>query len=135
MKLKLKDNSVPVKNGTVLIGRCAVDSGQIMLVDPCYLDNYVNDEFVPENMDQESDAFSYSNACKVTLTEPNKGGQLGLAVVTSSGMGDGYYPVYAEMVDGLVSSVTIEFMETTDNSAEFCHECGEWPQHCECDGE
>lgn len=80
------------------IGTCAVDSGQLLIVDPCYLsrwkDNELNDPFT------ESD-LSYSHACDITLNHINRAGTLGnsSAVVFAPGFGDGVYPVIAHYKD------------------------------------
>ena len=59
--------------------------------------------------------FSYQGICKKTLSE-DQGGQLnfrlghpGVAVAFSSGLGDGVYDVYAEIEEGRVRKVWIEF--------------------------
>lgn len=77
----------------VLIGRCGVDSGQIMITDPCYM---IGDGFTDDD---------YQKACDITLSEEKAGpmmyekGHEGKAVVSSAGIGDGYYPVYATYED------------------------------------
>jgi len=75
------------------IGEISVDSGQILVCDPCYLKDWkadrVSDEGVP------SADFSYSGACSQTLSEKRCGGigdGLGIAIATA--YGDGTYPVY-----------------------------------------
>lgn len=97
----------------VQVGFVAVDSGQIMMIDPCYV--------------LEGD--DYESACKATLESENSAGQMThtsstrLGVCTSTGWGDGQYPVYATVQDhgpgGLggkrVKSITIEFMEDEDH--------------------
>ena len=73
----------------VLVGRCGVDSGQIMITDPCYV---VDDGFTDAD---------YEKACEITLSQDGAGplmyekGHEGKAVVSTTGIGDGYYPVYA----------------------------------------
>ncbi len=92
------------------IGTCAVDSGQIMIVDPCYLDEYKADDFEPGT--GTINEFSYSGACNTTLSQLGAG-QLGsmTAVVASSGYGDGAYPVYATYdEDGVITKLEIEFV-------------------------
>jgi len=81
-----------MKSFKKIIGHCAVDSGQLMVVDPGYLDRWKDDCFDNPNSTEES----YSNACKKTLSE-DKAGELGnaYAVAFSSGFGDGVYPVVA----------------------------------------
>ncbi len=92
----------------VLLGHAAVDSGQLIIVDPCYV----------------QDGLDYEAVCKVTLEAPRdrQGGEYlasgiaGRGVVTSTGIGDGNYPVYAEVEDlgdwgERVTSVTIDFTD------------------------
>ncbi len=143
-----------------LIGSVGVDSGQLMICDPCYIDekwekevfedirrykhfksdktltyrkdfsNY--EEIIKEygkNMNQmikdlevkellppgPKKNFSYNACCSITLA-PQSAGQLfyvkgrpGIAVVFSSGYGDGFYPVYAEKnKDGRIVRITID---------------------------
>lgn len=84
-----------------LVGYCGVDSGQIMLVDPCYV---LKDDFTPNS---EPTGGEYDEACRITL---EKGaGQHSLGVVTSTMYGDGEYPVYADMVGNRCRSITIIF--------------------------
>lgn len=112
----------------VLIGHCAVDSGQIMLVDPCYV---TDNAFV--GMDTEPFAadlpkpypFSYNGACSASCSEESAG-QIGrgTAVVASSGYGDGRYPVYATYVDAgefgtRVASVRIEFIAPAEGDDDY----------------
>ena len=97
-----------------LIGQFAVDSGQAMVGDPCYLD-----EWKPWNSEEDNfedhvnkvGEYSYLGACNATL---GKGfGQLGnQAVAFSTGYGDGLYPVYANInEDGRITKVVIIFDE------------------------
>ena len=89
----------------VLLGHAAVDSGQLMIVDPCYL----------------LEGQHYEAVCDITLRDPNHGGEFiakGWAngVVSSTGIGDGNYPVYAEIEDvpdwgKRITSVTVDFMD------------------------
>ena len=84
----------------VLIGRIGVDSGQIMICDPCYINSHwSNNEFdagAPRQKDNFS--FSYDGACNATLQEgvARSGGELGrgLGVASSTAYGDGVYEVY-----------------------------------------
>ena len=99
----------------VLIGQFAVDSGQAMVGDPCYLDDWEPwnsevDNF--EDRDKKAGEYGYLGACHATLTEGY--GTLGAAsgVVFTTGYGDGLYPVYAEFnEDGRIVKVTIVFEE------------------------
>lgn len=85
---------------TVLLGYVGVDSGQIILTDPCYLDSWVSDEEY-DSLNHPGE-YSYNGACYATIHEENMGGQLDegvTAVAVRSGYGDGSYPVYAEISD------------------------------------
>ena len=64
----------------VKVGDIGVDSGQIMVVDPCYV----------------TDGETYEAICETTLSNDNVGEVEG-AVATSTTWGDGYYPVFRLM--------------------------------------
>ena len=97
-----------------LIGHFSVDSGQAMVGDPCYLDEWEPWNDKAEDFElhkQKVGEYSYLGACEATITKGY--GELGMAtaVVFSTGYGDGLYPVYAEMnEDGRVARVVIEFV-------------------------
>mgnify|MGYP003134467500 CR=1 FL=1 len=103
----------------ILMGVFGVDSGQVMIGDPCYLkywsDNNFNHKSVKIGHDVEDiKDFSYNGACKMTLNNKqggelkNKNGAV-LSVVSSTGYGDGAYPVYAIKEDGRIKELTIQF--------------------------
>ena len=147
-----------------ILGFVSVDSGQIMLGDPCYLRdwkdtpyndvrmyNLVIDGLVIDTLTYPTDFsnyeaiipdycktmnqllrddthtfeevkqppsgdYSYQGACEATTTEA-QGGELGdgLAVCTSTGYGDGMYPVIATYnEDGRVAAVEIKFIPEED---------------------
>lgn len=99
--------------GLTLIGHIAVDSGQAMVGDPCYLDNWepwVSEVDNFEDHVNKKGQYGYLGACNATLTEGF--GQLGSAdaVVFSTGYGDGIYPVYAKLNgETTVDMVVIDF--------------------------
>ena len=104
--------------GFVKIGSFGVDSGQVMITDPCYVKDFVGDDKEDFNEDtikkmQESGKFeySYNGACAVTLGNPGAGtiGKYDAGVVSSTGYGDGCYPVYAKYKGGRVKELLIEF--------------------------
>lgn len=109
------------RNTEKIIGYFGVDSGQAIIMDPCYIKYFTNDDFTGE--ENNAGEFSYSGACGVTLsddaggqlTEPYKGenppdGEFEAGVAVSTGWGDGCYPVTAHYnSDGRVSKVTIDF--------------------------
>jgi hypothetical protein len=87
------------------IGYVAVDSGQLLLCDPAYIDS----EWVHEEQDDFENPrapFCYSACSKATMSEQRYGqlnfllGHPGVGVCFASGIGDGLYPVYAKF-DGV----------------------------------
>jgi len=90
------------------IGIVGVDSGQILICDPCYIDSEWkktknDDDIFNKKFDGE---FSYAGCCQATLKdkEGDEGGQLnfalghaGAGVAMTSGFGDGGYPVIAKI--------------------------------------
>ena len=106
---------------TLMIGLTPVDSGQIMLVDPCYalespeekIKSYK--EFVDDN-EAKGLYDNNKNGFAVDLEKGRPDFDHGV-VVTGFG-GDGVYPVFAEIIDdkdsedyGLTKSVTIHFID------------------------
>lgn len=91
-------------------GRFGVDSGQAMVGDPCYLDQWNTNDGEAFELDGKQGDYSYHGACATTVS--NSYGELGAgsAVVFNTGYGDGLYPVYVQMnQDGRVSKVVIDF--------------------------
>jgi hypothetical protein len=101
-----------------LIGRFAVDSGQAMIGDPCYLDDWKKWDRDVNKFEEHVDKvgeYGYLGACNATIT--NGYGELnqGSSVVFNTGWGDGVYPVYADIDDeGVIRSVTINFANDED---------------------
>ena len=89
-------------------GKVGVDSGQIMVGDPCY----IGADFAGEH--DAKPAMNYAGACAASLS-PKQCGNFGggsMAFCTSSGYGDGEYPVYVKYnSDGRVAAIMIRFCE------------------------
>jgi hypothetical protein len=103
--------------GLELAGYFSVDSGQAMVGDPCYLDDWDTNKDDEWNLEGKEGKYSYQGASATTVT--NNYGELGLgtAVVFSTGYGDGYYPVYVSLNDdGRVSKVVIDFEGDDDDN-------------------
>lgn len=108
--------------GRKLVGHVGVDSGQIMITDPCYA---VREKGDTRPTTFEDRGLDYKAICHATTDMSEswpelgkyKGGDTGcaelgggVAVVTSQFGGDGVFPVYADYgSDGLVRSITVEF--------------------------
>lgn len=111
----------------VKIGTFGVDSGQVLITDPCYVKDFVGDD--KEDFDEKKIKamqksgvypYSYNGACARTLNDekdkkgnPQRGaGSIGLGcdgVVANTGFGDGEYPVYARFEDGRCKEIKIIF--------------------------
>ncbi len=98
-----------------IIGYAAVDSGQLIVVDPCYLKEWKDGEYVAFSKDGDN---HYAKCCEKTLSEDNGGEVLvsaiaGNGVAFSTGWGDGSYPVTAHYgegdSEGRIMKITIDF--------------------------
>ena len=102
-----------------LIGKFGVDSGQAMIGDPCYLDSWQTWESEKEpfeNHKNKKGEFSYLGACNATIENTHGVLGQGSSVVFTTGYGDGVYPVFAEIEDGRVVKVVIDFNGTLDEN-------------------
>lgn len=101
-----------------LIGEVAVDSGQLMITDPCYVDSEWQEEPYGSGAIAERDHnaafnYSYDGACRSTTGEEGHGqlaftrGHTGAGVAFGTAWGDGFYPVYAEKHDGRIVRVYV----------------------------
>lgn len=92
----------------VLMGHVAVDSGQLLIMDPCYIDSmWEREEFDPDTPPKHP--LSYNSVSQTTLD--SKYGEMGLswAVISRSGYGDGLYPVYGYLNnDDRVIKIVVE---------------------------
>lgn len=102
----------------VKVGQVPVDSGQVFVVDPCYV---LSGEYGEDS--------PYGRACAASLSDERAGqfstdgGLFADAVCTSTGWGDGVYPVYVEYDrDGRVARLTVEFDYEMDEMDEMDEE-------------
>jgi len=120
-------------NVRVKIGEFGVDSGQVLIGDPCYLESgngwntegVEYDQKLVEGYQKSGEyAFNYSGACARTLS-PEGAGSIGRnsAVVSTTGYGDGQYPVFATYnADGRVVKLEILFESDEDEDDEDSEE-------------
>jgi hypothetical protein len=103
-----------VRSSWFLMGRVCVDSGQLMVGDPCYLGKWNNNEYVPS---KPSLGMSYNSACHASSGERLCGiignelvilRGVGQALCFSSGHGDGVYEIWGKKKDGVISEVKIK---------------------------
>lgn len=90
-----------MKDKLVKIGAVGVDSGQLVITDPCYIDAFWEKDSELKFTNKEVKGFSYNACCnkqeKTFKQIKYPIGHNGLAVVFDSGLGDGYYEVYAKI--------------------------------------
>jgi hypothetical protein len=80
-----------------LIGTVGVDSGQVMVVDPCAVRHWGGEKLSSRwSKKAPTGRFDYEGACTASLS-PQGYGAIGggLAVVAGTVSGDGDFPVYA----------------------------------------
>lgn len=104
-----------------LIGHCGVDSGQIILVDPCYV--LANEPVEKDPQMTYQELLNERGILEATTKNPMPQSQEiifskpgGNGVVVDSGLGDGNYPVYAKIEKigdwgTRVTEVKIKFIE------------------------
>jgi hypothetical protein len=97
------------------LGRIMIDAGLCWIGDPCFT--------LPDKSDSNPGA-DWGKFCKeLTLSamatgEPTAHNFDGIGVCVGTGYGDGEYPVTAEIENGRVMSVTVDFSGEDDESAE-----------------
>jgi hypothetical protein len=92
------------------VGSIAIDSGQAMVGDPCYLDGWQTNENDEWNLEGKIGEYSYQGASATTISRNMGELGLGKAVVFSTGYGDGLYPVYVSLDENnRVAKVIIDF--------------------------
>jgi hypothetical protein len=115
------------------VGTIGVDSGQVMIIDPCYA---WEDDFMP---DSEPTGKPYDEACRITLSQAGFGGIPGLTASKDAGFvtrtlhGDGEYPVFVELDGrGHIKRMMIDFDPTDPSTCENCGvDIGEHEDYCD----
>jgi len=111
------------------IGVVGVDSGQLMICDPGYIDgHWTEEEFTGGG--KAKNPLSYNGICqpllKKSATQVNfPMGHAGLAVAFSSGLGDGLYDVFAkyEELDGWGRRIVeVKIVLLTDEHLDICNQ-------------
>lgn len=114
IELTINHESTPKKKAVKLIGHCAVDSGQCGFF---LYDDYCKHH--PEKTENEKSEKWYRNACKITLNDKNHNVGVMLSsdsrhrvgFVSSSGLGDGYYNLYAGFNNrGEITALRLRFL-------------------------
>lgn len=84
------------------IGFITVDSGCVMVGDPCY------EGPVKKELDKFWDSLSWNSDSSIALV-PHKKGHQGKAIVISGFGGDGAYPVFVKEKNGKIQEIKIVF--------------------------
>lgn len=104
----------------IQIGEVDVDSGLVFVGDPCYIWN--NEQRRADNDPPaiEREVGDYHAMCDSLdgVAYPQYKSYNGYGVITSSGYGDGTYPVYATIEDGHIVSLTIDFLPSDEDGDE-----------------
>ena len=92
------------------VGHCSVDSGQLMITDPCYVKTFKSNdaEFKAELIGN----YSYAGCASTSCQKGQSWGELdkGVGCVVGGFGGDGSFPVYVELDDdGIVVRIVVEF--------------------------
>lgn len=93
----------------IQIGSVGIDSGSVLLIDPCYLTEYerISRPITPA-LENFLEQWKSSDNAYDQIYYPHE--EPGLGVISRTGAGDGYYPVYAHvMEDGFISKIEIDF--------------------------
>lgn len=108
-----------ILEGWVKIGTFGVDSGQVLITDPCYVKDFIgddkedfNEEEIKKMQESGKYPYSYNGACARTLNQPKNAGPIGLGcdgVVAETGYGDGEYSVYAFYKNSRIKELKIKF--------------------------
>lgn len=105
-----------------LVGHIGVDSGQVMVTDPCYIPQFINNDLPLDEGNPSgkptlpSYPFSYAGACHATLSTDRAGVlDRGMGVASSTAYGDGQYAVYQLVTsDGTIAGLFVDFIGDTD---------------------
>jgi hypothetical protein len=100
-------------------GSFGVDSGQAIVGDPCYLNEYDPNTNEAWKLEGKEGQYSYQGISATTLKSQFGVIEGGKAVAFNTGYGDGEYPVYVKLDDeGRVSMVVIDFLGSLDEETD-----------------
>ena len=99
------------KTKKVILGTIGIDSGQVLICDPCYIDGEWKHS--KEGKGKFGDGH-YEQCCEASMSKQGGGevlisGIAGTGVASETGYGDGSYPVEATIKNGRVKEIKIKF--------------------------
>jgi hypothetical protein len=122
------------------LGEVLVDSGQLFITDPCYLEDWTHGDIV-DNKEKNTFVYDeqtndYGRVCALTVGEQGYGEHSGGLAFANFG-GDGSFPVYGNYEGNRLVSIEIVFEEeeeeypedeeeTYDDPDKYCDNCGTW---------
>lgn len=103
---------------TIYVGRVTVDSGSVLIVDPSYMRQdsalYTEESLMDDVIDATCQPLDSRG-----VTAPVGPVMQDLAIASSTGWGDGYYPVYAKLdPSGRVAALEVVFMPVAEMEVE-----------------
>ncbi|MDD4872904.1 MAG: hypothetical protein PHR77_20310 [Kiritimatiellae bacterium] len=106
-----------MKQHRIQVGVVGVDSGQLIICDPCYIDSEWQHLPATEIAVTHSGEFNYQGVCCTTSLSETGCGQLnyklghpGVGVACGNFGGDGVFPVYVELdAHGQARRLIVEF--------------------------
>ena len=100
------------KNKRELVGEIGVDAGMCWIGDPCYVFGEERPKEIGKNWQEFCNILKEKGMYVKQTAQFNYDlGHAGLGIVTSTGYGDGGYPVYATFNDyGRVTKIEVEFI-------------------------
>lgn len=101
------------KNSTVYLGEITVDSGQILIVDPCYLERWKSGDVNLDKFEEDYDGSfdnNYDEVCRANTKQGFAEVFNGSAVMAITTNGDGIFPVFGlTNAKGKIAQIIIDF--------------------------
>lgn len=92
-----------VEDGVYIVGEVAVDSGTVMIGDPCYM--------LPDHEEYDT-VQNWNHFCNIMADNNHLPTQIGFSVASSTLNGDGLYPVLAKMKGNRPEWIKVSFKAT-----------------------
>ena len=99
------------------VGNFAVDAGIVWIGDPCYVFHRDDKNTLPDSLGKSWDDFcdKLGNDYPTKKSFGFNMGHEGLGLCLSTGYGDGFYPVYARILNGRIMQIFLDFDGEVDD--------------------
>jgi hypothetical protein len=116
VELTVVHSGYSLEDESELVWNAGVDSGQMSICGDMDVERFKNpDDYGDGGFDPEANrgAFNYQGACDITLNQHAQAGVLcDVMAVSSTGCGDGVYPVYVwRNTNGIATKITVDFRD------------------------